>query len=72
MIDGYLCEGGIHCPHGHDSTHWVDAEPTPSVPTPMPMPSAVPPCLGCGHQPVGGWADHDWCPRCERGKVGGA
>jgi len=21
---GYLCEGGIYCSHGSDSTHWVD------------------------------------------------
>jgi hypothetical protein len=22
--NGYLCEGGSQCPHGADSTHWVD------------------------------------------------
>ena len=21
---GYLCEGGSHCEHGCESTHWVD------------------------------------------------
>jgi hypothetical protein len=23
---GYLCEGGEYCPHGCESTHWVDDE----------------------------------------------
>jgi len=24
---GYLCEGGIQCNHGSESTHWVESEP---------------------------------------------
>lgn len=23
---GYLCQGGAHCTHGTDSTHWVEEE----------------------------------------------
>jgi DnaJ-class molecular chaperone len=32
----YLCEGGTHCVHGADSTHWVEEVPDPGIT-----------CLGC-------------------------